>query len=203
MKVSIPAIPVGQTLLEAVLALAVFALLAATVVTMAVGGMDALQQGGAHTKAAALADEGVEALRSIRDRAWNKVPHGSGCPATTTVAVAVSGGSWVVTGIGPETIDRFTRTITLRDLYRDAGGNIVDCPGSYIDRHSIAAEVVVEWQPRPGVTNTVRRTTEFTNWDSAEWREDLTAEFSDGLFTNTATSDSLGDGDGAVVLQQQ
>jgi hypothetical protein len=80
---------------------------------------------------------------------------------------------------------------------------VVSCPGSYLDRHSVVVTATVDWQPRPGVTNTVRRTAELTNWDTLEWREDVTAEFSDGSFASTATSGSLGDGDGAVVLDTQ
>ncbi|MCH8986774.1 type II secretion system protein, partial [Patescibacteria group bacterium] len=62
----------GQSILEVIVAMAVFALIGAALVTMVVGSFEGLKQGGEQTQAEALAQEGMEAVRSIRDRAWNE-----------------------------------------------------------------------------------------------------------------------------------
>ncbi len=84
----------GQSLLEVILALAIFSMIAGVLASMAVGGMTALTTGGDLTRADALLMEGVEKVRSVRDGAWNAIP-------TPT----------------PEVIDgRYTRDVTIIDV---------------------------------------------------------------------------------------
>ena len=63
----------GQSLLEVIVAMAIFALISAAMITLSLGGFTALEQGGEHTEAKALAQEGIEAVRAIRDSAWNEL----------------------------------------------------------------------------------------------------------------------------------
>ena len=58
----------GQSLLEVILAMAIFALISAAMVTLAVGGFTALEQGGEHTEAEALAVEGIEGAIVVQDK---------------------------------------------------------------------------------------------------------------------------------------
>lgn len=155
----------GQSLLEVIVAMSVFALISAALMTLATSGTWGLIQGGDQTEAEALAQEGIEAVRAIRDAAWNTNTY-------TQSAVATSGGQWVFSGQGTtETIGKFTRTITFADVCRDGTNAIVACPGSSTDVQSKQATVTVTWSPRTGVTNTVRRVTYLTNWDSREWTQ--------------------------------
>lgn len=146
-------------------------------------------------EALALAQEGIDAVRSIRDGAWNE-------NTFTQSGVTISGGQWVFLGEGTdETIGQYTRTITFADICRDASDDITACPGTYTDVHIRQATVTVSWDVVPGVTTSVESVTYLTNWKTSEWLEDVTADFSDGTFSNTETSGVLGDGDGAVTLQ--
>jgi len=63
----------GQTLLEIILALAIFSMIAGVLASMAVGGMTALTGGGDLTRADALLVEGIEKVRLVRDGAWNAI----------------------------------------------------------------------------------------------------------------------------------
>ena len=153
----------GQSMLEIILALAIFSLIAATITSLAVGNIGALSQGGEHTEAQALAQEGIEAVRSIRDNAWNTNIY-------TTSSVSRNNNQWVFDGEGTtETIGKYTRTIYFSDVCRNGSDEIVDCPGSYTDVQSKLATVEVSWSPRSGVTNTVELFTYLTNWDSNKW----------------------------------
>ncbi|PLX28390.1 hypothetical protein C0581_02575 [Candidatus Parcubacteria bacterium] len=153
----------GVSLIEVILSMAIFGLIAAAMVTLAVGGFTALGQGGEQTEAEALAQEGLEAVRAIRDGAWNELLY-------TTSSVSVVSSSWSFDGeLTTETIGQYTRTISFEDVCRDSSGDITDCPGSYTDIHTKQATVSVLWEVRPGVTNEVQKITYFTNWDSRDW----------------------------------
>ena len=155
----------GQSILEVIVAMAVFALIGAALVTMVVGSFEGLKQGGEQTQAEALAQEGIEAIRSIRDRAWNENLYAQS-------AVEVSGNQWIFSGEGTtETIGQFVRSITFADVCRDGADNIATCPGLYVDVHSKEVKVEITWQRRPGVTNSVQRIAYVTNWDSREWTQ--------------------------------
>jgi len=153
----------GQSLLEVIVALAIFALISAAMVTMTTGSFISLEQGGEQTEAEALAQEGIEAVRAIRDGAWNELIY-------TTSSVSISGNKWIFDGeTTTETIGKYTRIISFEDVCRDANDDITDCPGSYTDLHSKKVTVTVSWDIREGIVNQVQKITYLTNWDSREW----------------------------------
>lgn len=185
----------GQSILEVIVAVAIFSLIGAAMASMAVGSFTALTQGGEQTEAVNLAQEGIEAVRAIRDRAWNENIYNKS-------SIAVNSNEWIFNGEGTEeTIGQYARTITFSDVCRDNNDEIVVCPGDYIDVHSKKATVIVSWEIRSGVVNSVQKITYLTNWDSKEWVEDAIVDFDDGIFDNTATSTLLGNG--SVILKIQ
>jgi len=164
----------GQTLFEIVIALAIFSMVASILVSVSLGGFTALTQGGDQTKASALAEEGIEALRSIRDGAWNELrPAGGSQTAIVTGAISISGNQWIFTaGALAEILGKYTRTITLEAVCRDPQTRIITvCPVGAPDPHTERATVTVSWETRPGVTNTVTRSSYVTSWDSRTWRQ--------------------------------
>jgi len=171
----------GQSILEVIVAMAIFSLIGAAMVTMVLGGFAGLEQGGEHTQAEALAQEGIEAVRSIRDGAWNENIY-------STSSVATSSGQWVFSGEGTtETIGQFTRTISFNDVCRDSSNDITTCPGSYTDVQSKEVVVSVDWEIRSGVTNSVQRIGYLTNWDSQDWTQtDWTGQSGTNIDTSTA-----------------
>ncbi len=155
----------GQSLLELILALAIFSLIAVAMITMANGGFVALEQGGEQTEAENLAQEGIEAVRSIHDRAWNELTHNQS-------GVSASSSSWNFLGEGTtETIGEYTRTISFEDVCRDVSDDIITCPGSYTDLQSKQVTSSVSWVTGTGAINTVDQISYLTNWDSREWTQ--------------------------------
>lgn len=188
----------GQGLLEVILAMAIFGLLAAALGTMVVGGFRGVERGGEETEAEAFAQEAIEAVRAIRDRAWNENFYSQS-------AVLASGGEWVFTGEPTETIGQFTRAITFVNVCRDQGtfdiAPVCGVSNVYTDPHTKQVTVEVSWQTQTGVINTVEKIAYITNWDSRDWEEDTEAHFADGAqFTAVTLSTSFGDGDGALTL---
>lgn len=187
----------GQSLIEVIVAMAIFALMATAMIGLSLGSFNSLQRGGDNTEARALAMEGIEAVRSIRDGAWNEL-------IINQSAVEVSGGQWIFTGEGTtETLGKYTRTITIENVCRNVTDDIITCPGSYTDPHSKKVTVVISWVTTNNANVSIQEVSYLTNWDSTEWLEDTEADFNDGTFSNTATSTSLGDLDGAIILQLQ
>lgn len=195
----------GQSLLEVILAMAIFAAIAGTLITMSVGGFRGLEQGGEQTEAEALAEEGIEAIKSIRDRAWNE-----SIPCTTCV-VSNDGTKWNIVAGASEpnlgTNGKFTRTITFNNVCRDnTSQNIVDCgtcgATCYTDVQTKKATVAVTWTTRGGQSNTVQKVAYTTNWDSRDLVQDTNfscgAGGSTGICADTELS-SLGDGSSVTL----
>ncbi|MFH2063186.1 MAG: LamG-like jellyroll fold domain-containing protein [bacterium] len=155
----------GQSLVEVIVAMAVFAVIGGAVVSVTLGSFSGLARGGEETQARALAQEALEAVRSVRDGAWNDLVH-------SPAKVSVVDGIWDLSAADSELIDdRFTRTISVSDVCRDAGGSIVECPGVYTDPHIKTVTVEVSWSPMFSVTRTVRQEGLLSNWSSRDWMQ--------------------------------
>jgi hypothetical protein len=153
----------GQSLLEIVIAMALFALIACSLVGLTAGSYAGMLRGGEQLRAGLLADEAVEALRSIRESGWNNI-------VSSSVVLSRTGAGWTLSSGEAELLeDKFTRTIVLEDVCRDEQRNSAACPGAYTDAHSKRATVTVAWTGVSGSVQDVTRTVFLTNWDSKDW----------------------------------
>ncbi len=153
----------GQAILEIVIALAIFSFIAIAIVSLILGSLHGGQQGSQHLEADAFAQEGIEALRSIRDGAWNEVP-------SAQSGLTISGSQWIASG-SSDSLPPFTRTITVSDVCRNAQGDIAACPASYTDPHTKYAESRVDWTTIENTPNTVVQSSYFTNWNASIWTQ--------------------------------
>ncbi|MBI2484164.1 hypothetical protein HYV71_03200, partial [Candidatus Uhrbacteria bacterium] len=140
----------AQSLLEVVLALGIFAMTIASITVIITGGFGLSRVSELSLQGDALAQEGIDLALAAHADAWNVVPY---------------------TQETSETLGRFTRTTAYSAVCRTAVHELVSCPGAYTDIHTKEASVVVSWQDRPGITNSVRRATYLTNWGSRDWRQ--------------------------------
>jgi hypothetical protein len=153
----------GQSMFEIIIAMAIFSLISSAMITMSLGGFTGLEQGAERTQAESLAQEGIEAVKSIRAGAWNEIIYNQS-------SVSTSSNQWIFDGEGStEIIGQFTRDIVFVDICRDVVHEIVSCPGTYIDIHTKKIIVTIDWEIRPGVNNSVHREAYLTNWDSQNW----------------------------------
>ncbi len=177
----------GQSMVEIVVALAIFVLIIASLTSLILGSFSSLERGKQFTKAQTLAQEGIEAVRTIRDRAWNELIYNRS-------AVAVAGNQWVFVGEGTtEQIGSYTRFIDFLPIYRDGNGNIVSSttPDSYLDVLSKEIIVRISWEIRDGVDNTIEQTTYLTNWRAKEWLQtDWSAGAGQTIWLDSAKYDS-------------
>lgn len=81
-------------------------------------------------RAAYLAQEGVEALRFIRDSGWANIEV---IPEDTVRYLDIDADTIAVTA-SPETLEGFTRTIVIRDVYRATSGDDIVASTSPADK---------------------------------------------------------------------
>ena len=131
-----------MSVVEAMIAIAVFSLIA-SVCVQAFAVSNALTLRTAEkTKALWLAEEGIEATRSIRDTAFSGLTPGAH-------GLSAASNSWQFSGTSDVT-EKYYRTVTITSLTGD----------------SVMASSSVSWNTK-GATSTVMLASQFTNWRKA------------------------------------
>ena len=130
----------GFSVVEALLAGAVFALIGTAVLGSLAYGEESSALAGYRSRAAAFAEEGLEAARNIRDNSFSNLSDGSH-------GLAVTGGEWVFSGTS-DAADGFTREVVI----------------STVDADRKSAVSTVTWQQNPQRTGSLSLTSRLTNW---------------------------------------
>jgi Tfp pilus assembly protein PilV len=130
----------GFSLVEAILAVAVFALLVTALAGAIIYGEQAQEIAGKRARAAYLAEEGLQALRNLTQEGFNNLTVG-------TYGLAISSNQWILLGSSDAT-DIFTRQVAI----------------SSIDSRRKDATVTVSWQQTPTRTGQLTATSRYTNW---------------------------------------
>ena len=133
----------GFSLVEVILATAVFGLLVTALVGAYLYGQEATALAGSRARAVMLAEEGLEATRNIRDAGFSNLTDG-------TYGLSTSGNQWGFSG-SSDTNDIFTRQVTI----------------SAIDSKRKQIACTVTWQQNPQRTGSVSAATYLTNWIAA------------------------------------
>ncbi len=186
----------GQSLIEVLVAIGVFAIFGFAVAGLALDSYVTTRRGEEETKAAAVAEEGINAARSIIKAAFNDLPVGG------PYGLDKSGGYWQLSG-SSDSVDQFTRTVTVEEVYRNSGGNIVSSGGT-LDLHTKKIISEAEWDFAPGRTQNVILSAYFSNWEGRRWTQtdwsggsgqavwsDSTRYFADNGFVDTSTAGEL------------
>jgi prepilin-type N-terminal cleavage/methylation domain-containing protein len=157
----------GLSILEIIVAMAIFSLVTAALTGLILSGLSSLQQGNDLIKGNSLAQEGLEAVRATSSRTWNDFN-------LNRSAITSESGQWELVGEGTtQLIDKFTRTIDFFSVYRDVAGNVVSATttDAYLDSGSKLVKVLVEWEVRPGIKNKTERNSCLTMARSSWWSQ--------------------------------
>jgi len=142
----------GQSVLEVLLASALFVIVATPLIGIL---LQSLQIGGTSNDdvtATQYAAEGLDAVRDIRNQSYASLSASAGEGATTTSGV------WGFAGAST-TFGKFTRIITVTSTYRDGSGNIV-ASGGTLDAKTMKVTSAVTWSN----AHSVALSTYLTNW---------------------------------------
>ncbi len=135
----------GFSAVDVLLAAALLGLLVMAMIGSLIFGEQSSQVSGARGRAILVAEEGLEAVRNIRDNSFGNMING-------TYGLAVSGGVWTFSGSSDLT-DIFTRAITIADSTVSASFKLVTA--------------LVTWQQTAQRPGSVELKTEMTNWRSS------------------------------------
>lgn len=130
----------GFSLVEAMLAISVFGLLVTVLSGVLIYGQRSSRSGSDRQKATFLAEEGLEAVRNIRDEDFSALVDGQ-------YGLEVSSGQWVLSGTSDES-ENYTRTIIISSV--DA------------DRKQIVSRV--EWEDDSGAVKRSELSTYLSYW---------------------------------------
>lgn len=179
-----PPFHAGYLLVEVVIAAGFVVMISAIFVSIAIGSFDVERRAREKTIATHIAQEGLEATRSIADRDFDSLSLGSyGLDATS--------GIYVFAGTS-NTYGDYTRTITVAGVQRNGSGNIVQSGGTD-DPHTRLVTSIVTWNPPQGGTGTVTLPTYFMNWKPQEWTSDVLNIFQN-YYRNSTQVTSADDG---------
>lgn len=101
----------GFSLVEVLLSGALFAILAMVLLGGLIYGQEGTLTAGKTTRATLLAEEGLEAVRNIRDNNFTNLIDG-------TYGLAISGGQWTLSGTS-DSVDVFTRNVVISTVDAD------------------------------------------------------------------------------------
>jgi Tfp pilus assembly protein PilV len=145
----------GQSILEIIIAVAIFTLSMSSVVVLYLGVFKTNLKNNERLRADLYLQEGLEAMRSIRDYNYSQLVN------TTTGGLSRTSGYWLLTG-SPETLGQFTRTIRVEDVQRNSSCNIV-ASGGTVDSNSKKVTVTITWD-YDGVPGTTSAIEYLNNW---------------------------------------
>lgn len=168
-------------LVEVLVALALFSLIAVVVSGLAVDALWTVETGSDLSAATAFAQEGIEASRQITDRSWAVLAVGDHGVTTETVGNETR----YAFAASSDTFNGFSRVVRVTEVQRDANGAIV-ASGGTIDPDTRRVDSVVTW--RTGVTRraqSVTLATLLSHWEGASWVETLRAQFRQGTLAST------------------
>lgn len=178
----------GQSLVELIIVMGLSAILIPVVFAGFITAQEGKPQQQQRAQATNLVRETEEALRSIRERDWTLVA------STGTYHPIVSSGSWALAS-GNETIDGFTRSIVIADVFRNDQGAIVSSGGTR-DPSTREVVITVSWTtPRSSSVSSTGYLTRYL--DNLTFVHTTEADFSAGITTGTAVVNTNG---GEVIL---
>ena len=147
----------GQSVIEIIIAIAIFMIIAGSTVVSIVGSLSISRLAEEESQATYIASEGIEAVYSIRNKDWESLADGSyGLDATS--------GEWVFAGTSDiDPSGKFTRQISISSVQRDINQDINT---GVTDTETKQVVSLVSWDFTSARTNSVEMTAYVTNWQT-------------------------------------
>ena len=136
----------GFTTIEVLFATAILVVVVSSIATYYRKLVDGSRSTTEHIQSSLLLEEGVEALKFVRDKGWAAGIGSLG--SGTTYYLYWSGATWTTTTTPQKINDLFVRSFVLGDVYRNSTtDNIVPSgAGTYLDAGTKLVTLSVSWQ---------------------------------------------------------
>ena len=145
----------GFSLIEIIIAIAIFSIIIAGGLTGFIPVLNQNRQASEIIQANRLAEEGLEAVRSIRNRDFDLLSAGN-------KGIGISSNLWNFDNTS-DTTGKFTRQISITAANRDAGGTLVTTGGN-TDPDTWLVKSLITWNYSIGETKQFSLETILTNW---------------------------------------
>lgn len=144
----------GIGLVEILIVIAVIAIGFLAIISFLIFSRGITFQVARNTRATTLAEEGIEAVRALRDEGWSNVS------TAGTYYPVVEADKWVLKTIDPGPIDNlYTRTVVIEDVTRNPSTGDIDPSGAGSpDDNTKKLTVTVSWPERGGTKQVVLTT---------------------------------------------
>lgn len=174
-------------LVEISLVIGLFAVLAPALLTGFISAQQSQPQREQYTSATTIVQETQEALRSVRENGW------SSFSANGTYHPVLTNGVWSLAS-GADTVNGFSRSVVVSDVYRDSSGTIA--PTGTLDPSTKHVVTTISWTtPR---TSQISVSQYFTRYlDNLSYTETTENQFNAGTKDTVAVANNSG---GEVVL---
>ncbi|KKP37754.1 MAG: LVIVD repeat protein [Candidatus Peregrinibacteria bacterium GW2011_GWA2_33_10] len=183
----------GQVLLEVLLAVLIFSIITLAAINLLFYSIQAQQRRFEQNAAYSLLRECFEAVRHVRDTDFSLLQNG-------TFGLNFSSGNINLVA-GNEIIDnKYTRAITISDIFRDNDLNIADT--GTLDLHSKKAICEISWKPAHLPPRQINSQSILTNWQNNTLGDNLTTEFNQGTLNSVEiiNSETPPENNGAITL---
>ncbi len=140
-----------MTVVEVIVAIAIFSILATVAYEIYIGVDDLVKRSDQKSQALWLAEEGIEAARSIRDENFVNLTDG-------TYGLSNSGDKWALAG-SSDVNNAYTRVLNISTINPDEKEVLV----------------TIDWDYK-GVTNSLNLNSHLTNWHAIDYNAGLTVE---------------------------
>ena len=145
----------GFGLLETIVALGIFSVISVAGISGFIPALQSGRSGREQTQAVNLAQEGLEAIRSIRERDYANLTPG-------TFGIGISSNLWSLSGTS-DVNDKYTRKIIISQASRDTGGSLVSS-GGVTDPDTFIVTSNISWNNSIGDTRQISLDSVLTNW---------------------------------------
>lgn len=173
----------GLSLLEIIIAIGVFAVLAAGLLNLVIVPLYSSGNVAGQERGMYLGQEGIEAAKAIRNTGWNQLTLGAHGLLST-------GGKWTFSGASDNSplgcvtgsADCYTRVVTVSAVSRSGAkcdGDIVTS-GGCVDQRTKLIGADVTWTTGFGAAQALHYATYVTNWDNFSRAYDTAADFGTG-----------------------
>ncbi len=176
----------GFSLVELILAVALFGLFAPALLGLLMNSYGSDFQAQEKDRANLYAQEGLEAVWSIRRQAWNLLENGDH-------GLTNFNDYWQFSGSSNLLDNKYIRIVTIADACRNINGNLIDCaaPGATIDLQTKKVTVKVTYTAITGVNNEVTLASYLTTWQSKDWLQtDWVGGFGQTIWSDATKYDS-------------
>lgn len=165
----------GQALLEVLIASGIFLMVSTSITGIIFSSRSLVTDAQQSSQATALAKEGLEASRLLRDQSWSNLQDGSH-------GLIKSGNDWLFSGISDQQ-NGYTRTVTISP--RSANSKLVTSR--------------VNWTVPPSRTPYIVVSTVLTNWQQAQQENNISGDWTNPVTAGIADVDTGAQGTDVIV----